>query len=311
MSGTDSVAQLRGRWTPALTAAALQRLLGHESAIEIPTLELDGRTLLDLRGIRIEQTQLDGAQLRDASLRWATVRDVGFKGAALVGCDLSQTQFTDCYFRSALFERCDIVNARFGNSDFSGARFDACRLDFSAFVSCEIAFDSIRFRGDAPPQVLARVCRNLKLNAMSMGRFTDASDLAYLERTFDRHALHQRAFGAGMLSRVDRLHAVALWLDAVMLNWLWGYGEKPWRLATAMVAAIVAFGTLQYSLEAVPGRDWFEHVYFSGVTFLTIGYGDLAPVGVLPRLLALVEGAAGILFIGMLVASATKKIMYR
>ncbi|TAN56836.1 MAG: pentapeptide repeat-containing protein, partial [Betaproteobacteria bacterium] len=211
MSGTDSVAQLRGRWTPALTAAALQRLLGHESAIEIPTLELDGRTLLDLRGIRIEQTQLDGAQLRDASLRWATVRDVGFKGAALVGCDLSQTQFTDCYFRSALFERCDIVNARFGNSDFSGARFDACRLDFSAFVSCEIAFDSIRFRGDAPPQVLARVCRNLKLNAMSMGRFTDASDLAYLERTFDRHALHQRAFGAGMLSRVDRLHAVALW----------------------------------------------------------------------------------------------------
>ena len=285
MSGTDSVAQLRGRWTPALTAAALQRLLGLESAIEIPSLELDGRTQLDLRGIRIEQIQLDGAQLRDANLRWATVRDVGFKGASLVGCDLSQAHFTDCYFRRAAFERCDIVNARFENSDFSGARFDACRLDFSAFAGCEIAFDSIRF--------------------------TDASDLAYLERTFDRHALRQRAFGAGTLSTTDRLHAVAFWLDAVMLNWLWGYGEKPWRLATAMVAAIVAFGTLQYWLQGVPGRDWFDHVYFSGVTFLTIGYGDLAPVGVLPRLLALIEGAAGILFIGMLVASATKKIMYR
>lgn len=311
MSGTDSVAQLRGRWTPALTAAALQRLLGLESAIEIPSLELDGRTQLDLRGIRIEQIQLDGAQLRDANLRWATVRDVGFKGASLVGCDLSQAHFTDCYFRRAAFERCDIVNARFENSDFSGARFDACRLDFSAFAGCEIAFDSIRFRRDAAPQVLARICRNLKLNAMSMGRFTDASDLAYLERTFDRHALRQRAFGAGTLSTTDRLHAVAFWLDAVMLNWLWGYGEKPWRLATAMVAAIVAFGTLQYWLQGVPGRDWFDHVYFSGVTFLTIGYGDLAPVGVLPRLLALIEGAAGILFIGMLVASATKKIMYR
>ena len=311
MSDTDSVAQLRARWTPALTAAALERLLGRESAVELPTMEIDGRAQLDLRGIHIEQVQLDGAQLRDVNLRWATVRDVGFKGATLAGCNLSQARFSDCYFRRTAFERCDIVNTRFAGSDFSGARFEACRLDFATFGGCEIAFGSIRFRRDAPPQVLARVCRNLKLNAMSMGRFTDASDLAYLERTYDRHVLRQRAFAAGPQPLPQRLHAVAFWLDAVMLNWLWGYGEKPWRLATTMVVAIVAFGTLQNWLQGVPGRDWWDHVYFSGVTFLTIGYGDLAPVGDLPRLLALVEGAAGILFIGMLVASATKKIMYR
>jgi hypothetical protein len=68
---------------------------------------------------------------------------------------------------------------------------------------------------------------------------------------------------------------------------------------------------LQYALGAVPDSGWWGHVHFSGITFLTIGYGDLSPVGALPRLLAVIEGAAGIATLGMLIASATKKIMYR
>ena len=43
----------------------------------------DGKVILDLRGIRIEQTQLDGATLKDVNLRWSTIRDVGFKGTHL------------------------------------------------------------------------------------------------------------------------------------------------------------------------------------------------------------------------------------
>ena len=310
MNPTDSVAQLRARWTPESTAAAIQRLQGQAPALEAPTMEFEGRTLLDLRGIRIEQTQLDGAVLRDLNLRWATVRDVGFMGATLIGCNLSQANFAECYFRRATFRDCSIVNAKFSASDFSNGHLEHCRLDFSTFTGCELRLDDVTFRRDAPPQTLARVCRNLKLNAMSLGHFTDASELAYAERNYERQVLRQQILAPGS-APVARLRSLALWLDAVLFNWIWGYGERPWRLTLAMTAAILAFGTLQYSLNAVPGHDWWEHIYFSGITFLTIGYGDLAPVGFLPRLLAMVEGVAGILFIGMLIASATKKIMYR
>lgn len=310
MGTTDSVAQLRSRWTPELTAAAIRRLQGEAAASAIPTMELDGRAVLDLRGIRIEQTQLDGTVLRDVNLRWAIVRDVGFKGTTLIGCNLSQASFTDCYFRRAVFENCDIVNAKFSASDFSNGRLERCRLDFSTFHGCELRLGDIIFRKDAPPQTLARVCRNLKLNAMSLGHFTDAGELAYAERNYERQVLRQHALAHG-IGPAARLRALAFWLDAVLFNWIWGYGERPWRLTLAMIATMLAFGTLQYSLDAVPGHDWWEHVYFSGITFLTIGYGDLAPVGALPRLVAVVEGVTGILFIGMLIASATKKIMYR
>jgi hypothetical protein len=156
-----------------------------------------------------------------------------------------------------------------------------------------------------------RVCRNLKLNAMSMGHFADAGELTFLERTYDRQSLFNRAFSREHESFGARLGATGDWLVSVMLNWLWGYGEKPERLALTMLGNILAFGTLQYWLGGVPGASWFDHTYFSGITFLTIGYGDLAPVGMLPRVLAVLEGAAGIATFGMLIASAAKKIMYR
>jgi uncharacterized protein YjbI with pentapeptide repeats len=307
----DSVAQLRSRWTPELTEAAIRFLQGNPTDIEIPTMELDGETYLDLRGIRIEQTQLDGMLIRNVNLRWSTNRDVGFKDAKFVDCNLSQAGFSECYFRRAVFQKCDMINAKFDSSDFSNARIDASRIDFATFRNCEITLRNIRFRDDANPQVLARVCRNLKLNAMSMGHFDDASDLAYLEKSYERRVLFNQAF-AQKADRVGkRLKAIAFWLDAVILNWLWGYGERPWRLMLAMVATIVAFGTVQFWLNGVPGKSWWEHVYFSGITFLTIGYGDLLPIEAIPRLLSVVEGLVGITFIGLLIASVTKKIMHR
>lgn len=307
----DSVELLRARWTPELTDAAIRFLQGNPGEVEIPTMELDGQTLLDLRGIHIEQTQLDGMLIRNVNLRWSSIHDVGFKGARLVDCNLSQMSFSQCYFRRATFQGCDIVNSKFESCEFPNARLDASRLDFASFRNCEIDLSSIVFRDDGNPQVLARVCRNLKLNAMSTGRLADASELAYMERTYERHVLFGQAFGAKSAAPGARFKAVTLWLDALFFNWLWGYGEKPWRLAIGMLVAIFGFGTLQFALDGIPGRGWWEHVYFSGITFCSVGYGDLLPEQPIPRALAVIEGLLGITFLGLLIASVTKKIMSR
>ena len=307
----DSVEHLRARWTPELTAAAIRVLQGHASEVQIPTLEHGGETGLDLRGIRIEQTQLDSAVIRNANLRWSYVRDVGFKGTQLTDCNLSQATFLECYFRHTAFRKCDIVNAKFERSEFSRASIEDCRLDFASFRECEITLQTIDFRDDANPHVLARVCRNLKLNAMSMGHFADAGELTYMEKTYERYELFNHAFRGAHEGIGARVQALRAWVMSVLLNWLWGYGEKPRRIAFAMAAGIFFFGTLQYWLDGIPGQGYWAHVYFSGITFLTIGYGDFVPVDPIPRFLAVVEGVVGITVLGMLIASWTKKIMYR
>ena len=304
----DSVALLRARWTPELTDGAIRFLQGNPGDVDIPTMEVDGDTLLDLRGIRIQGTQLDGMVIRKVNLRWATIHDVGFKGARLIDCNLSQATFSECYFRRATFQNCEIVNSKFESCDFPNARLDASRLDFARFRSCEIDLASIAFRDDGNPLVLARVCRNLKLNAMTMGHLSDVSELSYLEMTYERRALFNRAFAGSR----GNFKAVTRWLNSLAQNWIWGYGERPWRLFASGLAAIFGFGTLQYALDGIPNAGWWTHVYFSGITFLTIGgYAELIPIEALPRTLTVVEGIFGITVIGMLIASATKKIMNR
>lgn len=294
----DRVAHLRSRWTPEATAAAVAFLESRPTGYDLPTMEQGGVTYLDLRGLRIEQTQIDKALLRNVNLRWAVFRDVGFKNARFVSCNLSQVTFFECYLRRAQFEKCDLVNSRFESCDFSQAVISASRVDFASFKNCEIRLETIKFQDDATPRAMVRVCRGLKLNAMSMGNFADAGELTYLEKTFERRGFY-------------RDKAWWRWAASLAQNWLWGYGEKPWRLALVMVFNIMLFGSLFHWLDPLPGKTWWEHVYFSGITYLTVGYGDLAPHAPLARLISVVCAAAGIATFGMLIASVTKKIMYR
>src|SRR3954464_5725099 len=140
----DRVADLRARWTPEATAAAVGFLESRPPNFDLPTMEHGGKTYLDLRGLRIEQTQIDKAYLRNVNLRWAVFRDVGFKNARFVGCNLSQVAFTECYLRRAQFEKCDLVNSRFESCDFSQAVVSESRVDFASFKNCEIGRDNIR-----------------------------------------------------------------------------------------------------------------------------------------------------------------------
>lgn len=307
----DNVADLRARWTPETTTAAIEFLKGKKVDYIFPTLVQDGVTYTDLRGLSVAQVQFDGAVFKHVNLRWSTFNDIGFKDAGLEECNLSHVSFNLCYFRRAQFLHCDMVNAKFDGCDFSNARIDYSKLDFASWKNSEIRVEIIKFRKDANPQMLVRVCRHLKLNAMSMGHFNDAGDLTYQEKTYERHHLYNQAFRNEKESVRNRTRFGLQWISSIFLNWLWGYGEKPVRLLGAIIANVLLFGTVQYWLGAVPDKAWWEHIYFSGITFLTVGYGDLSPVGMLPRFIAVLEGAAGIGTTGLLIASATKKIMYR
>jgi hypothetical protein len=295
----DRVADLRARWTPEATAAAVAFLESRPVNFDLPTIEQGGVTFLDLRGLRIEQTQIDKAYLRNVNLRWAVFRDVGFKNARFAGCNLSQVTFEDCYLRRAQFEKCDLVNSRFENCDFSQAVIAESRIDFAAFKNCEIRLENIRFRHDASEQAMVRVCRSLKLNAMSMGNFADAGELTYLEKSYERRGHYRR-------------REWAKWLASAALDLLWGYGEKPWRLALVMMINIVIFGTILYWVDGLAaGKSYWEYIYFSGITYLTVGYGDLAPDTPLAKFISVLNAGTGIGTFGMLIAAVTKKVMYR
>jgi hypothetical protein len=72
-----------------------------------------------------------------------------------------------------------------------------------------------------------------------------------------------------------------------------------WPILSGVIFAMVGPGLLIGNIE---GWRIVDALYFTFVTGLTIGYGDLTPRHVVSRLLAVVIGFAGIMLTGLVAA---------
>ncbi len=61
-------------------------------------------------------------------------------------------------------------------------------------------------------------------------------------------------------------------------------------------------------LAWVEGRGLGEAVYLTLITGLTVGYGDIVPATVAGRVLSIVAAVIGVIFLGIVVAIATRAL---
>lgn len=76
-----------------------------------------------------------------------------------------------------------------------------------------------------------------------------------------------------------------------------------WAFAFILLDRIVP-GSFAFTLSSQAGRELkgFAAIYFSFITLCTVGYGDIVPVSGPARMLAMMEGMTGVLYIAVLVA---------
>src|SRR5580704_13171234 len=88
-------------------------------------------------------------------------------------------------------------------------------------------------------------------------------------------------------------------------NYLSLYGplSMVWLLMVWAGGLVVGFGTLYWALESgQPARlSWPNQIYFSGVTFFTLGYGDVLPHRLVEKMLAVLEAGTGPGFIAIVI----------
>jgi hypothetical protein len=78
-----------------------------------------------------------------------------------------------------------------------------------------------------------------------------------------------------------------------------------WPVLSALLGLIVGLGLVIGWREGWSVQD---SIYFSFVSGLTIGYGDLAPKTLLTRALAILIGVSGVLLTALLAAIAVKAL---
>jgi len=78
-----------------------------------------------------------------------------------------------------------------------------------------------------------------------------------------------------------------------------------WPILSGLLGLIVAAGLVAGLIE---GWSIQDSIYFSFVSGLTIGYGDIAPQSLLARVLAIFIGVCGVLVTALVAAIAVKAL---
>ena len=102
-----------------------------------------------------------------------------------------------------------------------------------------------------------------------------------------------------------------LWMTLLWL--ICGYGERPLNVVICFLLTIFGFAGLYYMLhlegpDGTIGHQFGEALYFSIVTFTSLGYGDIRPVGV-AKLLAGLEAVSGLFLTSLFIFVFCRKMI--
>lgn len=106
---------------------------------------------------------------------------------------------------------------------------------------------------------------------------------------------------------------VLSWIALTFSCVIWGHGERPSRtfLAGTLVILVSAFlYTFGYLLRdgALFRPDFFEALYFSAVTFSTVGYGDITPFS-FSKVIAVFDALCGMVVVPLFMVGLSRRYL--
>ena len=282
----------------------------------------------DLRGVDLSRADLceatfEGADLHNADLSGADLRNADFTGAKLVDANLA-----DADAREATFERADLEKASLVRTNLRDASVEDAEL-------YEVLFSDtwINEGTDLGWQCIYETDRDIDFDrdGYEIDRLEAA---AWTYRAFEvlcrENALPSRTRWYYIREKEARRKQAweakryAEALKSEMSRWVMEYGSNPWRIVAVSLLVILGWaflypltgGLLDTATDKVFGYAvetpteapryymttvFLKSLYFSVVTFATLGYGDIQPVGATARALATIETLLGSLLVALLV----------
>ena len=294
-----------------------------------------------------QKAYFNGATLGNAFFNRTTFQgNIFFNRTTFQNAWFEETTFQDVCFYRAVIERnlelkakknkrLDIRQSRFFKGQIA-ANVDQIRvygadLENISFVKCnwskllyeerhrELIEKSLKKDEDSLKE-LQKIYRDLKWNMQRHGDYSQAGEFFFREMEIKRK--HSRLFGLE-------------WWKQNLLLISCGYGERPLRIIEMSVLIVILGATIfffcgvarvsvdlspeenpyeiNYSLDSLALTktavvDFFYCMYCSVVTFTTLGYGDIQPLGY-SHVFASLESFIGAFFIALFVLVFGKKMM--
>ena len=288
------------------------------SKADLNNLDLAG---IDFSGANLSRSNLRDANLLDCNLSHAELLGADLAGADLTGAnldeaDLTRTNLTGARLWHANLENATLIEANLTNCDLWNAKlfnvrfwrtdllraFSISRDSFSKRLSRYRNTYRISEKGALSAE---EAYRSLKQYFLSHGKYNDASWASFMEKRMERSLLKQKKDPA--------------YIPSALMNLLCGYGEKPHRIILSSFFVIFFFGFLYSFLNAVQSSaeghyamKLGDYMYYSIITFTTVGYGDFVPRSLTAfRLLAGAEAFIGVFLTGLFIFTLARRYSAR
>ena len=286
---------------------------------------------VDLSNMDLARVDFCGANLSRANLFGASLFDADLKNAELLGADLSNADLTSANLEHADLTRASLQGARLWHSNLENANLieanlnrcdlwnaklfnvrlwrtelsQAISLSKNNFLHKPTAFFAAYRINERGVFSAEDSYRDLKKYFLSTGRYNDASWASYREKTMERLMLKKKKDLA--------------YLPSLAMDFLCGYGEKPYQIIFSSFFLILSYGLLYKTLNAVLytpfakyAMSFSDYLYYSVITFTTVGYGDFIPKSsILFRAIASSEAFIGTFMIGLFVFTLARKYSAR
>jgi hypothetical protein len=283
-----------------------------------------------IKNAHIEKANLSKACLSQSDLSGNHFFDAALDGADLVGADLSDCDITHCSMKGADLTKARLTQARIWNATLSDANLTEADLSCADLWSSNLfnvklwhtsfsgtkSMSRLSFTGGSKvfdnPHInesgalsAEEAYRDLKQYFINNGMYNDASWASFKEKTMERLVLKKKGDWN--------------YIPSLVMNILCGYGEKPYRIILTALSTIMLFALLYFSSGAIEhtvnpsySMRWFDYIYYSTITFTTVGYGDFVPKPFcLFRLMAAVEAFSGVFVTGLFIFTLARKYSAR
>ncbi len=284
-----------------------------------------------LRNLDLSRADFSGADLSRADISGSNLFDANLKNAELLGANLSEADLTSATLEGADLTKANLFGARLWHANLRGANLIEANLSSADFWNAQL-FD-VRFWHTDLTNVsslskqnfvyaknslltIYRInekgilsaedaYRSLKRCFLLKGRYNDASWASFKEKNMEKVLLKKKRNPA--------------YIPSLIMNILCGYGEKPYRIIVSSFFTILSYALIYYLLNAIRLSELEsykltigDYIYYSVITFTTVGYGDFIPKAIpFFRLLAATEAFIGTFMIGLFIFTLARKYSAR
>lgn len=276
-------------------------------------LETKAKKKMSLSGFYLAGTNLSDVYLMEADMSGADLSRANLSLGHLFGINLSNASLFKANLRDANLKEANLENTNLLGADLTNVNLERVKWGPGKKVSNHREADALSARGEdklAKAKYLEaeEVYRNIRKCYEAAGTSDVAGSFFYYEMVMKRKQMPKWSFERAWSKLIDILC---------------GYGEIPYRIIGSSIAYILLNALLfdflglyhnnelyvfDQTLSVLDNLTYFGYaIYFSIVTFTTLGYGDFAPAG-WARPFAAIEGFAGAFMIALFILSFVKKM---